>query len=229
MHKASLKPFNKLLVATGSVLCAFTADAATFDGMYFSVNNSASGNYFWSSPITGPCSASAGECAEVGGGFVYLPPDYFDTAEENKRAMAEFDLTGLGSVASAMLSFEVVDEWGYFIQGCCVSANVVAYQGDNVASLSDWGATATSTVGSFWVDSPDTLNFDVTAAYNHAIQQGWSALGIRLQDPNVNVDNASRFGNFQLTTVVPLPAAAWLLAGGCLGLVGAAVRRPKVD
>ena len=229
MHNTSLKPFQKLLVATGSVLCTFTADAATVEGLYFSVNNGASGNYFWSSPITGPCTVSAGECAEVGGGFVYLPPDYIDTAEENKRAMAEFDLAGLGSMASATLSFEAADEWGYFIQGCCVGADVVAYQGDNVASLSDWGATATSTVGSFsWAYSPgDTISFDVTAAYNYAIQQGWSALGIRLEAPYVSVDNASQFGNFQLTTVVPLPAAVWLLASGCLGLVSAAVRRPK--
>jgi hypothetical protein len=211
--------------------------ASVISGLTYSVNNSETGTYFWSTPSTSDCVADAGGisggCAEVGGGYIVFP----ETKYENKRGMSEFNLAGQTLASQATLSFEVYNQWGYYIQGEFVNADVVVYQGNNVGELGDWGASSTASLGSFstgdfcnWSYSLpcNTITFDVTVAYNQAIINGWSALGIRLQDPNLSPSEASIFHHFSIeATTVPLPGAVWLFGAGLafLASVGTKCRR----
>lgn len=230
--------WRRACVVVACVVSSGAASAATvIPGLTFSVDNSEVGTYFWSAPSTADCVADAsglsGGCAEVGGGYVVYP----DTKYENKRGMSEFDLAGQTQAAQATLSFEVYIQSGYFIQGEWVNADVVAYQGNNLGELGDWGAPAFASVGSFSTLTAcnfsyslpcDTITFDVTTAYNQAVINGWSALGIRLQDPNVSETQASIFHHFTLeVTPVPIPASAWLFGTGLVFLGSVVKRRRK--
>jgi hypothetical protein len=223
----------KKTLAAGLVawLCAGApVQAATvLSGLTFAVNNSEAGNYFWSPGSYANCSGSlaAGGCGEVGGGSVNGPGGLL---YENKRTMSEFFVYGQDFASQAILSFEVYDPWGYYIQGQGAAGNVIAYQGNGSAQLADWGATAAATVGTFSVNAAcplintgpcATISIDITNAYNLAIQNGWLALGIRLQAPTVSPGTASMFHHFRIeATAVPVPGAVGLYSAA-LAILGA--------
>lgn len=236
-----MKPTSRLIhsISTALVgsLCALSqAQAATTvtPGLTFSVNNSESGNYFWSPGSFADCSGNiaSGGCGEVGGGYVHTLDG--GLLYENKRAMSEFAVLYNFDqddnpllVGQAILTFEVYSQWGYFIQGNNAAGNVVAYRGNGVAQLTDWSRAETATLGQFSTEAAcngsdfgpcQAISFDVTNAYNQAILNGWAFLGIRLQG-SASPNRASVFHHFRMqVTTVPIPGAIGLLGSAFLGL-----------
>lgn len=149
---------------------------------------------------------------------------------EEERALSEFDLSGLGNAATALLTFSVHSLLGpsagdFGFPPLAGMIEITAYQGNNAAEFSDYQAASAGTVGTFAVAGlsvGDVLSFDVTGLFNDAIDSGWSSLGIRLASVPLEGEGSMVFEQFQLTidaaTPVPEPAGLALLAAGLLAL-----------
>ena len=167
----------------------------------------------------------AANAAEVGGFF----------QQEEVRGLVEFDLTGMSSVPSATLSFDVADVLelalndsavgGLFGQPMYVGGvDVVAYLGNNEESFDDFQATSIGQIASFQtagLSANQTLSWDVTELLNQQLQAGSSSLGVRLQIPAGQglPDGAITFDSFQLA-VVPEPSTITLALVALLTLAG---------
>jgi hypothetical protein len=205
-----------------------TANTIT-DGFTFSVANSGPGTNgtHYHSSTGGDFGNPAGK-AEVGRFY-----------EEEVRGLSEYDLTGLGNAASAFVTFNVFSAGGLFSGDndfpFTGTISIFAYEGNNMENLSDFQIASFASIGSFGVgpgvNVGDVFSFDITTAFNFAIDNGFSSLGIRLQAIPLNDSGAWTFDTFRLTTddqttVVPEPATwAMLIAG--FGLVGGALRRRR--
>ncbi|NET28621.1 hypothetical protein [Okeania sp. SIO1I7] len=208
------------------VLSGTTVQAATItNGFTFSVANDGVdqtlGHHFHSS-TGGEFGNPAGK-AEVGG---FL--------SEEVRGLSEYDLTGLGTVTSAFVTFNVFNDAGLFLGyndfPFTGDINIVAYEGNNSEDLSDYQALSIQTIDTFNTGSlsvGDTLSFDITSTFNNAVTNGLSSLGIRLESETDPQGGAWTFDTFRLTTdnqssniSVPEPSAVLgLLAFGFGGLL----------
>jgi len=144
------------------------------------------------------------------------------------RGLSEFNLAGL-TPGSATLTFNVFREGGLTGQPPGnFDIGIVAYQGNNAENLSDFNIATLGTVGTFNTTGlvvGQTLSFDVTSAYNSALANGFSSLGIRLQ-PEPIFNSAYTFDTFRLsTTAVPEPTTIFLLGTGLMGIAVKVLRR----
>lgn len=232
-------------LALGATLVpAGLVQAATLSGLTFAVGSAAGlpglGTHFHA----GTAGAEITEArAEVGNLEVRF-------GTEEIRGLSEFDLSGVGEVASASLGFGVFAEKGLYDNNDFAyrgPIDIYSYRGDGVATLADYSAAETGLVGSFSTEglaAGETLGFDVTAALNAALDAGEDSLGFRLQIAGEGNGGAFTFEDFQIVTTetggptdptdptdptgpspVPLPASALLLLGAVAGLGG--MRRRK--
>ncbi|WP_125932009.1 hypothetical protein [Thiosocius teredinicola] len=155
---------------------------------------------------------------------------------EEIRGFSEFDLTGVTSGSPAYLTFDVYNDGGLFLDVAPVVPNndfpffgpitIEAFEADGNFTFSDVTDNffiATSIVIDTFDTSPlsvgDILSFDVQSVVSDAIDNGWSALGVRLRADPVVLSGAWTFDQLGLTTTdestgVPLPATfAFLLIG----------------
>jgi hypothetical protein len=76
------------------------------------------------------------------------------------------------------------------------------------------------------VDNSLGANFSATLAFFANVGSGWQPLNIIDQRPNPSGQTRSSFsGGFYSAAPVPLPAAAWLLLSGLMGVIFAGKRR----
>jgi hypothetical protein len=141
---------------------------------------------------------------------------------EEGRAVAEFNLSSVASpVASATLSFTIS---GYGSPPLWAPMQVVAYDGDNAISLSDFQATSLGTISAFNTTGQaigTTFSFDVSSFFNSQIGD---SLGIRVQltsDPGTEAVRTVRFNNIRIETVDAevVPESSTLLTWTGLGLI----------
>jgi hypothetical protein len=218
---------TKISVLLFAGLLASTSHATLItNGFTFSVASSANtsiGTHYHSN--TGGAFGNPAGKAEVGRFSV-----------EEVRGLSEYDISGLGSQASAFVTFNVFKEGGLFtgvndfpFDG---TITVEAYQGNNQEDISDYQATSVGTVGSFSTTGlgvGDILSFDILSILNDAIDNNWVSLGMRLRADPLNTDGGAwTFDNFRLTTTddstVPAPPALALLG---LGLAGIGFQRRR--
>lgn len=216
-----------LLLSTVSLANVVHAGLIT-DGFTFSIASGLdqlSGNHFHSS--TGGDYGNASGKAEIG-----------NFNSEEVRGLSEYDLNGQLAALSAFVTFDAFS-YGLFdgtndfpFNG---TIDVISYQGNNQENISDYQAAASTIIGSFstvGINAGDIFSFDILTAFNMAIANNWSSLGIRLQteDTGVNTGGAWVFDDFRLTTTddtvtsVPEPSTLAIFA---LGMIGLASRRFK--
>ena len=158
--------------------------------------------------------------------------------------LSEYSLAGLTNSPNAFVTFDVFKAGGLFSgvndSPFTGTISIFAYQGNNAENLEDFSAPSVGTVGSFFVspgtaDVGDIFSFDITPIFNDAITNGWSSLGIRLQqDPQLPASQAWTFDSFRLTSenlttnpgAVPEPAT-WALMIAGFGFIGGAMRRQR--
>ena len=221
-----------------AVICFFaissTAYAVTItEGFTFAVASDPSdrtvGTHFHSN--TGGAFGNPAGKAEVG--------DFFG---EEVRGLSEYSLAGLTNSATAFVTFNVFDLAGLFANQNDFpfdgDIDVVTYAGNNLEDISDFQAPIGTVLGTFntaGLSVGDVLSFDITSAFNMAIDAAEMSLGVRLQiaagvDP---LGGAVTFDTFRLTTddqtsVIPVPAAVWLFGTALIGLIGFGKRRKSV-
>ncbi len=221
------------LAALAAIGFASTAQAQTItDGFTFAVasagGNCSAGTHFHSN--TGGAFGNPAGKAEVG-----------NYGSECVRGLSEYNLSGLSAASSAYVTFNTYKLGGLFAgtndTPFSGTINVVAYSGNNLEDISDYGATSLGTVGSFSTAGlvlGSVFSFDITSIFNQAITNSQTSLGIRLQrasESSTNPSQAVTFEKFRLTsdnqstTVTPEPGTYALLAVGLAGLV--AVRRRR--
>jgi len=189
----------------------------------FTAGNHPVGSHFHSSNLSdlpnGNPPINVVGAAEVGG--------FFD--EEEIRGVSEFDVQS--PVLQATLSFEVLDLFeeglvfeergvdGLFNQGAFEGIiDVVAFEADNIESLSDYEIAPISDTPIISVDvtssvvGGDQFSADVTSLYNDLASRG-EDLGIRFQMREPNADaGAITFSNVELQLqlqTVPEPTCNW--------------------
>lgn len=150
------------------------------------------------------------------------PPDLAETGGfsamgdlEEVRGLAEFDLSGQGTLSSAELSFTVLQLGGLFGQEPgTFDVEVSTFDGNNTEDVADFSAPSTENLGSFstaGLQVDDLLTFDITDAYNSAVSRDIPALGVRLQastDPGIA---AFVFGEFELAPAGVPTTPPWAL------------------
>lgn len=160
------------------------------------------------------------------------------TPSREDRVILEFDISPLDSsiLSYAQLSFYIGTNNGGGAQ--YREFDLYLYSGDGNASLSDFGRNDiyVTRIG-YTVYNEVPFNIDVSGALQQLIDSNAAFSGV-LIDPIGDQNFASvvcgpagicipAYDQITLTTystVVPLPAAAWLFASGFLGLIGIARR-----
>ncbi|BCL36088.1 hypothetical protein NSMS1_25350 [Nostoc sp. MS1] len=194
------------VVASFSFALPAQVKAAKVQGLAFSVSSGPDPNgygIYFSSSTNNPFGNPPGK-NEVG--------NYYN---EDIRGLSEYNLTGLTSTKSALLSFNVFKAGGLFVDQndfpFTGNITVLSYVGNNSENLYDYQAPSIGTVGTFNTANlalGNTVSFDITPIFNSAINSGLSSLGIRLQvSDGTNPDGGAwTFDNFRLTTAsVPEP------------------------
>ncbi len=229
-----------MMIRTGMILAAGAALALTAapgmaqtitNGFTFAVasgGDTSVGTHFHSS--TGGDFGNPSGKAEVG--------RFFD---EEVRGLSEYNLAGLSNAPSAFVTFNVFKAGGLFDGANDTpftgTISIFAYQGNNAEDISDYQAMSFASIGSFGVGPGvsvgDVFSFDITDAFNFAIDEGFASLGIRLQAVPLNPNSqAWTFDTFRLTSdnqtsgAVPEPATWAMLILG-FGAIGIAARRRK--
>ncbi|GAA6170635.1 hypothetical protein NBRC116592_03050 [Colwellia sp. KU-HH00111] len=218
---------TSLTIALLSFISTANAGLIT-NGFTFSVASDcdqSSGNHFHSS--TGGDFGNPSGKAEIG-----------NFSCEEVRGLSEYDLGGLVTTPEAFVTFDAFS-YGLFSGTNDFPFNgmidIVLYQGNNAEDISDYQAIASTIVGSFstnGINIGDIFSFDISAAFNNAITNNWSSLGIRLQTEGTGVSDGGAwvFDDFRLTTTddtttsVPEPSSLAIFA---LGMMGLASRRFK--
>ena len=157
---------------------------------------------------------------------------------------SEFNITGLKTLPVVFATFKVWNTGGLYEHvnntPFIGSVSVSSYAG-NESYLDydlDWFNPRTNFIGSFAVGPGlkigDVINVDVSRAYNAAVANGYSLLGLRLGarvDNNIDASEAWTFSRFSLTdngvASVPEPTSWTMMIFG-FGAVGASVRRRHV-
>lgn len=201
----------RLLCTGAPAVLAVAIESAVFastvvSGLTFSVSGMAIGPY---AVGTGMLGSGYGGSATVQS----ITPRPF---AESIKGMSEFGLSGLIATRAGTLGFTAMRAGGLGGQpGFDGEIRVLAYRGDNAASLSDFGASALVTLGTFstaGLAAGSRLSFDVTDAVNDALAAGWVSFGVRLERVGAPGDNrAWMFDGFTLTSdavAAPLPRAA---------------------
>ncbi len=230
-----IKPIAAL-AACGLALTALPASAQTItNGFTYAVASGggapATGTHYHSN--TGGAFGNPAGKAEVG---------RFST--ETVRGLSEYNLASLTAAQSAFVTFDVFKKGGLFAGTNDTPFNgpitIFAYQGNNLEDISDYQATTFATIGTFNVSAAttnvgDIFSFDITSAFNTAISNGWSSLGIRLQADSLTASQAWTFQDFRLTSnnqstnpnpAVPEPAT-WAMMIVGFGAVGYSLRAAK--
>ena len=163
-------------------------------------------------------------------------------SSETVRGLSEYNLAGLTSSPTAFVTFDVFKAGGLFAgvndTPFTGPITIYAYQGNNLEDISDYQAPAFATIGSFNVSPGTTMvgsifSIDITSAFNQAISNNWSSLGIRLQANSLTASQAWTFQDFRLTSNnqttggVPEPAT-WAMMIVGFGAIGTTLRRRKV-
>jgi len=126
---------------------------------------------------------------------------------EETRGMAEFDMlyfSGASTVDSAKVEVRVAKLGGLWNQigPGNFTIQVYTYKGNNDEDISDYNIPATllTSFGTSGLSFDQALQFDVTSAYNAAVNAGDISFGVRLQAASEPNDAAVVFGNAVLIT-----------------------------
>lgn len=149
--------------------------------------------------------------------------------DERKQGFSEFNLAGMAAGA-ATVSFRYVSFAASSYSGTTYPATgtvtLSAYQGDNVASVLDYGQNAlVGVVGSFDITAyqpGDLVTLDISSFYNAALAGGWAALGLRLSAVSPPLYNFNTYGfvTYDSFTLAAVPEpGTWAMTFGGLGLM----------
>lgn len=128
---------------------------------------------------------------------------------EETRGMVEFDLSGASTVDAATVEVQVAQLgglWGQTGPGNFI-IEVYVYQGNNAEDISDYNIAATllTSFGTSGLSVGQVLQFDVTAAFNAAVNAADTSLGVRLQAASEPSDAAVVFGEAALIMATDPP------------------------
>lgn len=128
---------------------------------------------------------------------------------EETRGMAEFDLSGASTADSATVEVQVAQLgglWGQTGPGD-FTIEVYVYQGNNSEDISDYNIAATllTSFGTSGLSLGQVLQFDVTAAFNAAVDAADISLGVRFQAASEPDDAAVVFGDAVLIMATDPP------------------------
>lgn len=178
-----------------------TEAVAQFEGNEFTVASETPGG--WPDDIPHHWHSDDGDTYGTGTDWMEVGECCDDGNFEETRGMAEFDLSGAFTADSAMVEVQVAKLGGLWDQAGPgdFTIEVYTYKGNNAEDISDYNIVATllTSFGTSGLSVSQTLQFDVTATYNAAVETADPSFGVRLQAASEPNDAAVVFGNAVLT------------------------------
>ena len=110
----------------------------------------------------------------------------FIHSSEYSKGMADFDLAGLTFASHAELTLRFADLYFYGFPEPRLSEDLITinyYRSNNVPEVLDINGAITGQIATFAANAyavGDTLTFDVTESFNHAVSEGYAAYGLRI-------------------------------------------------